>query len=71
MNSELMNREEVLRTEHKVLVADHRALDDEIREIEATRPHDQFTLKRLKRQKLSLKDRIARLEDQITPDIIA
>ena len=28
-------------------------------------------LRRLKKQKLSLKDRIARLEDLLTPDIIA
>ena len=30
-----------------------------------------LTLQRLKKQKLSLKDRIARLEDELTPDIIA
>ena len=32
---------------------------------------DQLTLQRLNRQKLALKDRIAALEDRITPDIIA
>ena len=30
-----------------------------------------LTLGRLKRQKLALKDQIARLEDDLTPDIIA
>lgn len=30
-----------------------------------------LTLGRLKRQKLALKDQIARLEDELTPDIIA
>ena len=30
-----------------------------------------LTLGRMKRQKLALKDRIARLEDELTPDIIA
>jgi hypothetical protein len=32
---------------------------------------DQLTLRRLKKQKLSLKDRIAAIEDELTPDIIA
>ena len=30
-----------------------------------------LTLQRLKKQKLALKDRIARIEDELTPDIIA
>ncbi|MEM1237476.1 MAG: DUF465 domain-containing protein [Pseudomonadota bacterium] len=66
-----MDREAVLKAEHTVLRAEHRALDAEIKEIEETRPHDQLSIRRLKREKLALKDRIARLEDQITPDIIA
>jgi hypothetical protein len=32
---------------------------------------DQLRLVRLKKQKLALKDQIARIEDQLTPDIIA
>ncbi|MBO6764205.1 YdcH family protein [Maricaulis sp.] len=32
---------------------------------------DQLKIARLKKEKLRLKDEIARLEDQITPDIIA
>ena len=32
---------------------------------------DQLSLRRLKKQKLMLKDQIARLEDILTPDIIA
>ncbi len=32
---------------------------------------DVLTLRRLKKQKLALKDRIARIEDDLTPDIIA
>ncbi|MEM9350802.1 MAG: DUF465 domain-containing protein [Pseudomonadota bacterium] len=71
MNSGKMDREAVLQAEHKVLKAEHRALDDEIKEIIELRPHDQLMIQRLKRQKLSLKDRIARIEDQLTPDIIA
>ncbi|MEL6549398.1 MAG: DUF465 domain-containing protein [Pseudomonadota bacterium] len=71
MNSQLMDREAVLRAELKVLVTEHRARDAEIKQIEEERPHDMFTLKRLKREKLHLKDRISRIEDQLTPDIIA
>jgi hypothetical protein len=32
---------------------------------------DQLQVQRLKKRKLSLKDQIIRLEDQLTPDIIA
>ena len=32
---------------------------------------DQLQIARLKKKKLSLKDRIMRLEDQLVPDIIA
>ena len=32
---------------------------------------DQLQIQRLKKRKLVLKDRITRLEDQLTPDIIA
>ncbi|MEM6897817.1 MAG: YdcH family protein [Pseudomonadota bacterium] len=67
----MMDREAILQAQHAALVAEHRALDGEIKSIEEDRPHDQLTLRRLKKQKLALKDRIARLEDQITPDIIA
>ncbi|MEM1374702.1 MAG: DUF465 domain-containing protein [Pseudomonadota bacterium] len=70
MNSGKMDREAVLQAEHAVLTAQHRALDAEIEEMR-DKGVDPFTLQRLKRQKLALKDRIARLEDIITPDIIA
>ena len=55
---------EVLRREHRDLDAAIDALHD------AVNP-DQLTLKRLKKQKLGLKDRITRIEDELTPDIIA
>lgn len=50
---------------------EHRALDAAISEIVETAPNDQFTLNRLKRQKLHLKDQISYFEDQLRPDIIA
>ena len=39
--------------------------------LEETGRGDQLTLRRLKKQKLLLKDRIQRYEDLLTPDIIA
>ncbi len=50
---------------------EHRALDDRIIALEASTDLDQLQIKRLKKQKLQLKDRIIAVEDQITPDIIA
>lgn len=66
-----MEQLEVLRVELGVLKREHRDLDDAIRALEATGTADMLTLRRLKKQKLSLKDRIAALEDRIFPDIIA
>ncbi len=54
-----------------VLREEHRDLDDRIVRLEAEQSSDQVTIKRLKKQKLLLKDRSTALEDQITPDIIA
>ena len=54
-----------------VLRAEHRDLDEQIVRLEAGHSNDQVTIKRLKKQKLLLKDRITAHEDQITPDIIA
>jgi hypothetical protein len=50
---------------------DHRDLDDAISALHATVNPDILTLKRLKRQKLTLKDKIAKIQDELTPDIIA
>ena len=53
------------------LKAAHRALDNQIAQLVQDGFGDQLQLQRLKKQKLVLKDRIARLEDEILPDIIA
>lgn len=50
---------------------EHRDLDAAIAALEAATPSDTLQIKRLKKRKLHLKDRIAGLEDQLTPDIIA
>ncbi len=49
----------------------HKDLDDAVVALELRPQPDQLQLARLKRQKLILRDRVAALEDQLTPDIIA
>ncbi|WP_137388184.1 YdcH family protein [Rhodoligotrophos defluvii] len=49
----------------------HRDLDAAIASLESGLSQDQLRLRRLKKQKLMLKDEITRLEDQLIPDIIA
>lgn len=66
-----MDPEEVLRLKLEVLKREHRDLDEAIRALEEQGRADPLTVRRLKKQKLALKDRISLLEDQITPDIIA
>ena len=50
---------------------EHRDLDDAIHALSAKPVVDQLQIARLKKKKLTLKDRIMRLEDQLVPDIIA
>lgn len=69
--SQNMSQDEVLRVKLEVLRREHRDLDDAIGALVDRAAADQLTVKRLKKQKLSLKDRIQALEDQLTPDIIA
>ena len=59
-------REELIR-----LRSEHRDLDAEIAALEATEAVDQLHVKRLKKRKLSIKDRMTSVEDQLRPDIIA
>lgn len=66
-----MQREEVLRIKLELLRQEHRDLDEAIHALHGRGTTDALTLQRLKRQKLALKDQIAQIEDQITPDIIA
>ncbi len=66
-----MEEGEVLRVELEVLKREHRDLDEAIHAMEELGNADMLRLRRLKKQKLLLKDKIARLEDRILPDIIA
>jgi hypothetical protein len=66
-----MTREDVLRIKLELLLREHRDLDDAITALDAEGRADQLTLRRLKKRKLHLKDEITRIEDELTPDIIA
>lgn len=63
--------ERELREELVKLKTEHRLLDDEIVSLEANTMADQLLIKRLKKKKLALKDRITAVEDRLLPDIIA
>lgn len=66
-----MKTDDVLRVELEVFRTDHRALDEAISQLVEARTSDQLTLRRLKKQKLWIKDRITVIEDRLIPDIIA
>ena len=53
------------------LKSQHRILDNQIVALEADSARDQLKIQRLKRQKLTLKDEISRLQTSLLPDIIA
>lgn len=63
--------EEVLKVKLETLRHEHRDLDEAIHALEDKGTADVLTVRRLKKQKLKLKDEIAALEDKLTPDIIA
>lgn len=66
-----MKTDDVLRVELEVFRREHRDLDEAIMALTERGTADQLTLRRLKKQKLRLKDMIALIEDRLTPDIIA
>jgi hypothetical protein len=66
-----MEQIEVLRVELAVLKREHRDLDEAIHALTERGSADMLMVRRLKKQKLFLKDQIAQLEDRIFPDISA
>jgi len=66
-----MKTDDVLQVELEVFKQEHRDLDEAIHALVERGKNDQLTIQRLKKQKLRLKDIIARIEDRLTPDIIA
>ena len=66
-----MSPTEIARARLEVMKREHRDLDEAIVALTAQSLTSSLTLQRLKKQKLALKDRISRIQDDLTPDIIA
>ena len=60
-----------LRTQLQKLIQQHRDLDSAISSLEETGTGDQLQLRRLKKMKLDIKDKIQSIENMLIPDIIA
>jgi hypothetical protein len=60
-----------IRAKLQNLLQQHRDLDAAIASLEQGGNADQLQLRRLKKMKLELKDRITMLENKLIPDIIA
>jgi hypothetical protein len=60
-----------LESERERLRQEHRDLDAAIEALLAVGRPDQLQVQRLKKRKLVLRDRLAAIQDQLTPDIIA
>ena len=63
--------ERELREQLARLLQEHRDLDAAIEALHSTPGADLLQVQRLKKRKLTLRDRIQFIEDQLTPDIIA
>ncbi|WP_372786676.1 YdcH family protein [Phenylobacterium sp.] len=63
--------EELLQAKLAELRQDHADLDAAVQAIALSPLPDMLLIARLKRKKLALKDEMTRIEDQLTPDIIA
>lgn len=63
--------EQVLRAQLTSLKTEHQDLDDSIDALQSLPAADQLQIARLKRRKLFLRDQIIKIEDRLTPDIIA
>jgi hypothetical protein len=60
-----------IRLELERVRLEHRDLEAAIDALMAVGSVDQLQIQRLKKRKLILRDRLAHLEDRLTPDIIA
>ncbi len=67
MQDDTVNLEKKLYT----LREKHRALDQTIDQLAESQFSDQLQIMRLKKEKLSLRDMIASIEEELYPDIIA
>jgi hypothetical protein len=64
-------QEVAIRSKLQTLLQQHRDLDVAILSLEASGTSDALQLRRLKKMKLDLKDKILHLENLLIPDIIA
>jgi hypothetical protein len=64
-------QEVALRAKLQGLLQQHRDLDAAIQSLETSGTGDQLQLRRLKKMKLDLKDKISAIENMLIPDIIA
>lgn len=71
MGDEQPANDEGLRARIAILRQDHQDLEDSIAALALLPNTDMLQIARLKKRKLALRDEIARLSEQITPDIIA
>ncbi|AYV44875.1 hypothetical protein CFHF_07315 [Caulobacter flavus] len=73
MNDDDPSEDTVIAVERRLatLREEHQDLSDAVAALEERPQPDMLQIARLKRRKLALKDEIVRLEDQVTPDIIA
>ena len=60
-----------MRAKLQNLLQQHRDLDTAILSLEESGTGDQLQLRRLKKMKLDLKDKIQQIENMLIPDIIA
>lgn len=68
---ESSNDPSILKSQLVELRIEHRDLDEAIARLAATPTEDELLLRRLKKRKLQLKDRIAVVERMIEPDELA
>jgi hypothetical protein len=71
MSNESPANDEGLRARIAALRQEHLDLGDAVEALLAMPRPDQLQIARLKKKKLVLRDEVTRLEDQLTPDIIA
>ena len=64
-------QEIALRNKLEALKERHRNLDEAIAKLHANSKVDELQMRRLKKDKLMLRDQIAMIEDMLYPDIIA
>lgn len=67
----LAANDEALQQRLTELRLQHQDLDASVSALEHMPLPDQLLIARLKRRKLALRDQISRIEDQLTPDILA